>query len=126
MTYIYIDFSERHHANKTYTHKIYKQRYTVLSRKNALNALRIRTQVHRNVQAHKICTKFSQLVSIHFSVYIFILSVFSFHWFETSQVVMQTHPNMEPVLKFQLCDGMLIFLVTTPTFRSFGSGSRKI
>ena len=103
MTYIYIDFSEHHHANKTYTnntHKIYKQRYTVLSRKNALNALRIRTQVHRNVQAHKIYTKFSQQVSTNFSFHIFIHIVFSFHWFETSRVVMKTHPNMEPVLKF--------------------------
>ena len=27
---------------------------------------------------------------------------------------MQTHPNMEPVLKFQLCGGMLIFLATAP------------
>ena len=94
MTYIYIDFSEHHHANNTYTHKIYKQRYTVLSRKNALKALRIRTQ------AHKIYTKFSQQVSTNFSVHIFIHIVFSFHWFETSRVVMKTHPNMEPVLKF--------------------------
>jgi len=58
MTYIYIDFSEHHHANKTYTHKIYKQRYTVLSRKNALKALRIRAQVHRNVQAHRFTPNF--------------------------------------------------------------------
>jgi len=84
----------------------------MLSRRNAIKALRIITQ--EMYKQNKIYTKFSQLVSINFSVHIFIHIVFSFHWFETSQVVMQTHPNMEPVLKFQLFDGMLIFLVTAP------------
>ena len=84
----------------------------MFSRKNVLNALRIITQ--EMYKQNKIHIKFSQLVSINFSVHIFILSVFSLHWFETSQVVIQTHPNMEPVLTFQLCDGMLTILVTAP------------
>jgi len=84
----------------------------MLSRKNALKPLRIITQ--EMYKQNKIYTKFFQEVSIHFSVYIFILSVFSLHWFKTSHVVMQTNPNMEPVLKFQLCSGMLIFLARAP------------
>jgi len=45
---IYIDFSADHHAAKFHKHKIYEECHRMLSRKNALKALRMVTQVHRN------------------------------------------------------------------------------